>query len=118
MRDALVARASRRSGARRPPSGAVDAVASDAADAPDRSKGKGLSCGQRSSWASRPLGHALLSGLPGMWQSVILAVAAGGIRAMLADTMVPEAFRDGKPWVALAATAGFSAAFLLVELAP
>ena len=64
------------------------------------------------------LGYALLSGLPAQGQSFILALAAGGILAMLADTMFPEAFQNGGPWVALAATAGFSAAFLLAELAP
>ena len=64
------------------------------------------------------LGYALLSGLPTAGQSFILALAAGGILAMLADTMFPEAFQNGGPWVAVAATAGFSAAFLLAELAP
>lgn len=68
--------------------------------------------------ASCVLGFSLLSGLPMAGQSFILAVAAGGILAMLADTMFPEAFENGGPWVALAATAGFAAAFLLAEAAP
>ena len=63
------------------------------------------------------VGYALLSGLPAAWQALILALAAGRILAMLADTMFPEAFENGGPWVALAATGGFAAAFLLVELA-
>ncbi|WP_299819808.1 hypothetical protein [uncultured Jannaschia sp.] len=67
--------------------------------------------------ASCVLGFALLAGLPPAAQSFILALAAGGILAMLADTMFPEAFQTGGPWVALAATVGFAAAFLLTELA-
>ncbi|NDV02323.1 ZIP family metal transporter [Pseudoroseicyclus tamaricis] len=62
------------------------------------------------------LGYALLSGLSPAAQGFILALAAGGILAMLADTMFPEAFKTGGPWVALAATLGFAAAFLLTEL--
>lgn len=62
-------------------------------------------------------GYALLSGLPLAGQSFILALAAGGILAMLADTMFPEAFQNGGPWVALAATVGFAAAFLLAHVA-
>ena len=67
--------------------------------------------------ASCVVGYGLLSGLPAAWRAFILALAAGGILAMLADTMFPEAFENGGPWVALAATAGFAAAFLLAELA-
>ena len=63
------------------------------------------------------LGYAMLSGLPSSGQGFILALAAGGILAMLADTMFPEAFAAGGPWVAAAATAGFAAAFLLAEIA-
>jgi zinc transporter, ZIP family len=62
------------------------------------------------------LGYALLSGLAPAGQSFILALAAGGILAMLADTMFPEAFQTGGPWVAIAATFGFAAAFLLSEI--
>ncbi len=67
--------------------------------------------------ASCVLGFTLLAGLPLAAQSFILALAAGGILAMLSDTMFPEAFQTGGPWVALAATFGFAAAFLLAELA-
>ena len=63
------------------------------------------------------LGYALLSGLPNAGQSFMLALAAGGILAMLADTMFPDAFRTGGPWVALASTLGFATAFLLVHFA-
>jgi zinc transporter, ZIP family len=61
-------------------------------------------------------GYALLAGLsPGM-VSAILALAAGGILALLADTMMPEAFEHGGRWVALATAVGFACAFLLSEL--
>jgi ZIP family zinc transporter len=61
-------------------------------------------------------GYALLADLPDTGKSFLLALAAGSILAMLADTMFPEAFRDGGPWVALATTAGFAVALMLGEL--
>jgi zinc transporter, ZIP family len=67
--------------------------------------------------ASTVAGYALLSGLsPGM-TSAILALAAGGILAMLADTMFPEALQHGGPFVALATAGGFACALLLSEYA-
>jgi ZIP family zinc transporter len=67
--------------------------------------------------AATVAGYALLSGLsPGM-TSAILALAAGGILAMLADTMFPEALQHGGPFVALATAVGFTCALLLSELA-
>ena len=66
--------------------------------------------------AATVAGYALLSGLsPGM-TSAILALAAGGILAMLADTMFPEALQHGGPFVALATAVGFACALLLSEL--
>lgn len=62
------------------------------------------------------LGYTVLSGLPPQGTSFMLALAAGGILAMLADTMFPEAFRSGGSWVALATTVGFACAFLLSQL--
>ena len=61
-------------------------------------------------------GYGLLSDLPEAGQSFMLALAAGGILAMLADTMFPEAFKNGGPWVALATTIGFALAFLLTQI--
>jgi len=61
-------------------------------------------------------GYALLGGLSPDMISAILALAAGGILAMLADTMMPEAFRHGGPFVALGTTVGFVCAFLLSHL--
>jgi ZIP family zinc transporter len=62
-------------------------------------------------------GYALLSGLSAGMTSAILALAAGGILAMLADTMFPEALEHGGPAVALATAIGFCGALLLSELA-
>lgn len=61
-------------------------------------------------------GYALLSGLSADMISAMLALAAGGILAMLADTMMPEAFEKGGPLVALATAVGFMTAFLLSHL--
>jgi ZIP family zinc transporter len=61
-------------------------------------------------------GYALLGGLSPDWISAILALAAGGILAMLADTMMPEAFENGGPFVAMATAVGFMCAFLLSHL--
>jgi ZIP family zinc transporter len=61
-------------------------------------------------------GYALLGGLSPDWISAVLALAAGGILAMLADTMMPEAFEHGGPVVALATAVGFVCAFTLSHL--
>ena len=58
-------------------------------------------------------GYAVLGGLPPNLISAMLALAAGAILAMLADTMMPEAFQNGGPWVAIATAIGFACAFLL-----
>ncbi len=63
-------------------------------------------------------GYALLGGLSPDMVSAILALAAGGILAMLADTMMPEAFENGGPFVAMATVIGFLCAFLLSHLNP
>jgi ZIP family zinc transporter len=44
------------------------------------------------------------------------AVAAGGILAMLADTMIPEAFQEAHDMAGLITVAGFLAAFALSKL--
>ncbi len=59
------------------------------------------------------VGYTLLDGLSPNMVSAVLALAAGGILAMLADTMFPEAFKNGGPWVAMATAGGFAIAFLL-----
>ena len=62
------------------------------------------------------VGYALLGGLPPNLIGAMLALAAGGILAMLADTMMPEAFENGGPVVAMATAIGFTCAFLLSHL--
>ena len=62
-------------------------------------------------------GYALLGGLSPDMVAAVLALAAGGILAMLADTMFPEAFAEGGPWVAMATAGGFAVAFLLSHAA-
>lgn len=61
-------------------------------------------------------GYAWLTGLPENLVGALLALAAGGIIAMLADTMMPEAFREGGPAVALATAAGFACSMLLAQV--
>ncbi len=52
----------------------------------------------------RPSGEAI---------SLPLAFAAGAVLASLADTLMPEAYEDGGPTVALATAAGFLLSFVL-----
>lgn len=47
--------------------------------------------------------------------AMILAFAAGGVLAMLAETMIPEAFEDAQPFIGLITAAGFLAAFLIIK---
>ena len=61
-------------------------------------------------------GYALLSGMPENLVAATLALAAGSILAMLADTVFPEAFENGGPFVALSTAVGFALALLLAEL--
>jgi ZIP family zinc transporter len=44
------------------------------------------------------------------------AVAAGAILAMLADTMIPEAFEEAHDFAGLITVLGFLAAFVLTKL--
>lgn len=44
------------------------------------------------------------------------ATAAGGILAMLSDTMIPEAFESAHDWAGVATTLGFLAAFALSKM--
>lgn len=65
--------------------------------------------------AATVAGSVLLAGLSGGVVGVILAFAAGAILAMLADTMVPEAYEHGGRAVGLLTVLGFALAFLLSE---
>ena len=59
------------------------------------------------------IGNAGLSAMGAGPLAFIQALAAGAIITMLADTMFPEAFRDGGETAGLATALGFATAFLL-----
>ncbi len=48
--------------------------------------------------------------------AAMLAFAAGAVLASLADTLMPEAYEDGGPFVAFATAAGFLLSFVLSEM--
>ena len=45
-----------------------------------------------------------------------IAVAAGGILAMISDTMMPEAFEEGHDFIGVVTVLGFLSAFILTKL--
>ncbi len=59
------------------------------------------------------VGYLALRGAPPQATAAITAVAAGAILAMVADTMVPEAFERAHLFTGLITTVGFLAAFAL-----
>ena len=48
--------------------------------------------------------------------AVLLSFAGGAVLASLADTLMPDAFREGGKWVAFATAAGFLLSFLIAEV--
>jgi ZIP family zinc transporter len=58
-------------------------------------------------------GYVALDGIDHEHLAWPLGFAAGAVLASLADTLMPEAYRDGGSWVALATAAGFLVSFLL-----
>jgi ZIP family zinc transporter len=62
------------------------------------------------------LGNAALSGMDPAMVAVVQAFAGGAILAMLADTMMPEAFANGGEAVGLATVLGFATAFFLSRI--
>jgi ZIP family zinc transporter len=62
------------------------------------------------------VGYAAFRGASGDFIAGITAVAAGAMLAMLADTMIPEAFDEARNWAGLITAAGFLAAFILTKL--
>ena len=61
----------------------------------------------------RTLGCLLLQGAAAATIAVITAIAAGAILAMIADTMIPEAFERTHMYAGLIATVGFLVAFTI-----
>jgi ZIP family zinc transporter len=62
------------------------------------------------------VGYALVNLLPSADGRVVQAFAAGAVLTMLADSMMPEAFREGGPRVALFTALGFAIAAVLTTL--
>ncbi len=62
------------------------------------------------------IGNVAFSGLAPEIVATISAVAAGAILAMLAETMIPEAFERAHNFIGLVTVAGFLAAFALTKL--
>jgi len=62
---------------------------------------------------SAVIGYFVLSGTPDLAKAFILSFAGGAILTMIADTMIPEAYRDsGKP-TGLVMVLGFCIAFMV-----
>jgi zinc transporter, ZIP family len=62
------------------------------------------------------LGYLLLDGASPFLIAIITAIAAGAILAMIADTMVPEAFSETHLLTGLITTVGFLTAFAIERL--
>jgi ZIP family zinc transporter len=62
------------------------------------------------------LGYVLLDGASPEWVAIIQGFAAGAILTMLADTMMPEAFRYGGKLVGVVTTFGFALAYAISVL--
>ena len=64
---------------------------------------------------SAAAGYHLLGSAPQAPPPMILAFAAGGVLAMLAEAMIPEAFEDAQPFIGLLTALGFVAAFIIIK---
>jgi zinc transporter, ZIP family len=62
------------------------------------------------------LGNAALSSAGEGALAVLLSFAGGAVLASLADTLMPDAYREGGKWVAFATAAGFLLSFLIAEV--
>ncbi|WP_129843247.1 ZIP family zinc transporter [Streptomyces sp. RFCAC02] len=62
------------------------------------------------------LGCAVVGGAPDAVVAAVTAVAAGAILAMVADTMIPEAFEDAQLAIGLITVCGFLVSFTLSHL--
>ena len=58
-------------------------------------------------------GRLLFAGAAQADLALPLAFAGGAVLASVIDTLAPEAFRQGGPWIALASAAGFVMTFEL-----
>jgi ZIP family zinc transporter len=62
------------------------------------------------------VGNAALSGASENLLALLLSFAGGAVLASLADTLMPDAYREGGPLVAFATAAGFLLSFLIAEV--
>ena len=62
------------------------------------------------------LGNVALSSAGEGPLAVLLSFAGGAVLASLADTLMPDAYREGGAWVAFATAAGFLLSFLIAEV--
>jgi ZIP family zinc transporter len=62
------------------------------------------------------LGNVAVSGAGEGLLAVLLSFAGGTVLASLADTLMPDAYKEGGKWVAFATAAGFLLAFLIAEV--
>jgi zinc transporter, ZIP family len=61
-------------------------------------------------------GYLLLGSAAPALPATILAFAAGGVLAMLAASMIPEAFANAQPFIGLITVVGFLVAFLIIKM--
>jgi ZIP family zinc transporter len=66
--------------------------------------------------ASAGLGYLYFSGASGQSGSLVLAFSGGAVLAMLAMTMLPEAYEEGGRATGLVTVVGFTLAFFLSTL--
>ena len=59
------------------------------------------------------IGYGALDGVSDEALAWPLGFAAGAVLASLADTLMPEAFEEGGPWIAWFTALGFLASFLI-----
>ena len=61
------------------------------------------------------IGKGAFEGMSGKPLAVLLSFAGGAVLASLADTLMPDAYREGGPLVAFATAAGFLLSFLISQ---
>lgn len=62
---------------------------------------------------SAAFGALIADELSGQWFAFVNSFAAGAVLAMIADTMIPDAFKDAGRWAGFITVAGFALAFLI-----
>jgi ZIP family zinc transporter len=65
---------------------------------------------------SAAAGYLLLGSAVPALAAAIVAFAAGGVLAMLSESMIPEAFADAQSFIGVITVVGFLAAFLIIKM--